>query len=60
MFDDRPNKSEVRKRMKAFYAEMSKQKDLLEFFTGMAAATMGEDNKESEKDDSKPGKDQPK
>jgi hypothetical protein len=43
MFDDRPNKSEVRKRMEAFYEEMSKNKDLLAFLTGMAAETMGED-----------------
>ena len=51
MFDDRnepKGKSEVRKRMEAFYAAMSKDPDLMAFFTGMAGSVAAENKGEEQ------------
>ena len=48
--DNQEQKSEVRQRMEAFYAAMSKDPDLLAFFTGMAASVSAENKGEETKE----------
>ena len=52
MFDDQnepKEKSDVRKRMEAFYEAMMKKPELMAFFTGMAGSVAAE-NKGEEKE----------
>jgi len=49
-------KSEVRKRMEAFYAEMSKKPHLMAFLTGMAVDAMGENKEQPEEAPQQPEK----
>lgn len=51
MFDDQnepKEKSDVRKRMEAFYEEMSKNKKLMAFLTGMAGSVAAENKGEEQ------------